>query len=283
MKVRGGRATYGAVAGILMLDSASPRIPGDPGHAGTFPFPVRYAVARGVSVDDLVTFDAERVAPAVDAARELEAAGVRFVAADCGLFGLYQEHLAAALGVPFLGSALSLVPLLAATLAADTPVGIITGHTAYLREAHLAAANIDPVRAVIRGMEDCGEFRRVVLEGVQELDVGALGGGVRAAAAELVAEGAGALLLECTNLIPFRQDLQVAFGLPVFDLASLIDLYAGAYRLRAFSFPYAGTDGFVGVPLAAGGGPCVGEGTPAPGGPGTTWWAPSGEGGAGWV
>lgn len=283
MKVRGGRATYGAVAGILMLDSSSPRIPGDPGHAGTFPFPVRYAVARGVSVDDLVAYEPHRVAPAVAAARQLEDAGVRFVVADCGLFSLYQQHVADALGVPFLGSALSLVPLVAATLAGDTPVGLITGHTGYLRDAHLAAANIDPARTVIRGMEDCGEFRRVVLEGVQELDVDALRAGAMAAAAEVVGERAGAIVLECPNLVPFRRDLQAAFGLPVLDLVSMIELYAGAYRLRSFGFPYAGSDGYLASPLGEEVDHHVTDGYAGSAGPGSTWWAPSGEGGAGWV
>jgi hypothetical protein len=37
----GGTVNYGRVAGILMLDSTIPRIPGDPGHAATFSFPVR--------------------------------------------------------------------------------------------------------------------------------------------------------------------------------------------------------------------------------------------------
>ncbi|MCP4626093.1 MAG: hypothetical protein GY850_21660 [bacterium] len=36
----GGAANYGQVAGILMLDSTIPRIPGDPGHAETFDFPL---------------------------------------------------------------------------------------------------------------------------------------------------------------------------------------------------------------------------------------------------
>ena len=37
----------GARLGILMLDTRFPRILGDVGHAGSWDFPVRYAVCRG--------------------------------------------------------------------------------------------------------------------------------------------------------------------------------------------------------------------------------------------
>jgi hypothetical protein len=52
----GGTANYGQVAGILMLDSTIPRTPGDPGHAQTFDFPVRYGVIRDFPFEDLITF-----------------------------------------------------------------------------------------------------------------------------------------------------------------------------------------------------------------------------------
>jgi len=118
---------HGFVAGIVMLDSETPRIPGDPGHAGTFKFPVCYATAHGFGVDDMLEYRPERLGPAFAAVRGLEQAGGGFVAADCGLFSIYQRDLAAAGEVPFLGSALSLVPLVAQSLSPRSAVGIVTG------------------------------------------------------------------------------------------------------------------------------------------------------------
>ena len=36
--VAGGKTVYGAAVGILMLETRFPRIPGDVGNAGTWPF-----------------------------------------------------------------------------------------------------------------------------------------------------------------------------------------------------------------------------------------------------
>jgi hypothetical protein len=50
----GGKAIYGARLGILMLEARFPRIPGDMGNAGTWPFPVLYKVVSGASPQRVV-------------------------------------------------------------------------------------------------------------------------------------------------------------------------------------------------------------------------------------
>lgn len=240
---------HGFVAGIVMLDSEATRIPGDPGHAGTFDFPVCYATARGFAVDDMVEYRPESLAPAIAAARELQQAGVAFVAADCGLFSIYQGEMAAALEVPFLGSALSLVPLVARSLSPRHAVGIVTGHAGYLSEAHLTAVGIDPDRVVVAGMEECAEFCRVVLEGGRGPDTHALRAETVETAARLMAglRPVGAIVLECSNLATFRSDVQEACGVPVFDMVSLIESFVDGYRQRTFTFPYLTGRGVHGV------------------------------------
>jgi len=53
VKVSRGLNTYGHRVGILMSDSTIPRIPGDPDHAETFPFPVVNKVLKGFPFEDL--------------------------------------------------------------------------------------------------------------------------------------------------------------------------------------------------------------------------------------
>lgn len=242
--VLGGFTTYGAVAGVIMLDSRIPRIPGDPGHAQTFPFPVLHEIALGLPFGDLVEGRFDRVTAAIDAARRLEARGVAFVAADCGLFSLYQDRVAQELSIPFIGSSLRLVPLLSAFLPPRLSVGILTGHAGMLSSLHLTPAGIDPQAVFLRGLEGGPEFRRVVIERGLELDPEVLAGEVGAAASSLAEDARaagrplGAVVIECTNLISFREEIQERAGAPVYDLVSLIELYASGYERRVFPERY---------------------------------------------
>src|SRR5437868_12031763 len=97
----GGKAVYGARLGILMLDARFPRIPGDMGNAGTWPFPVLYKVVKGASPQRVVTQNAEGLLPAfLDAAAELVQLGADGITTNCGFLSLYQAELARHVGVP---------------------------------------------------------------------------------------------------------------------------------------------------------------------------------------
>lgn len=242
--VFGGRATYGHLAGILMLESAIPRIPGDPGHAETFAFPVRYAVVPGFPIEDLVAGRRERLPSVIQAARRLESQGVAFVAADCGLFSVFQREIADALAIPFVGSALSLLPLLSGMLPTHEKIGVIAGDTRLLRPEHFSSAGADPERLVVRGMETCREFEAAVIGGGVRLDVEAMREGVLAAAAELFRseEPIGAVLFECSHLAPFRGAVQSRFRVPVFDIVSLIAWVAEGYRIQEYRSAFAFRD-----------------------------------------
>ena len=236
----GGTTNYGQLAGILMLESSIPRLPGDPGHAQTFDFPVRYGVIRDFAFEDLVDIRTEHIGHIIAVALELQREGVSFVAADGGLFAAFQRHIADALSIPFIGSSLHLLPLIAAFLPASQKIGLITGDTRMLKPAHLEAAGADPLRLVIRGMEDNREFQNVVIHRGRKLDPQAMQAGVLAAVEDLFRseQSIGAVVLECTNLITFRSDIQNQFGVPVFDLVSLMEFFADGYRFRSFSARY---------------------------------------------
>lgn len=237
-KVYGGTVNYGQLVGILMLDSTIPRIPGDPGHAETFPFPVRYGVIRGFPFHDLVDIKKDNLDLVIQAALKLEKEGVSFIAADCGLFSPFQRDIAKVLNVPFLGSSLNLIPFIAGFLPEHQKIGIITGDARLLKQEHLKAAGADKDKLIIRGMENSEEFQKVVINRGQELDVEHMREGVLDAAKDLLREPAGAVILECTNLVTFRSDVQSLLKVPVFDTVSLIEFFAGGFRLRSFISNY---------------------------------------------
>ena len=239
--VKGGFSTYGQVAGIIVLESPVPRIPGDLGHAATFDFPVRYGVPEGFPFSDLIAGNPARLDSVIKTAQALERSGVRFVACDCGFFSVFHGEISRALTVPFLSSSLMLIPLIERTLPPGQRVGIITGHSGLLKPHHLAPVGADLGRVAVEGMEDGPEFCRVVIDRAQDLDPGGMRADTLAAGRRLLERNpdVGAVVLECTNLITFRADLQKALRRPVFDMLSLVDLMAAGFRHRTFAAEFA--------------------------------------------
>jgi Asp/Glu/Hydantoin racemase len=227
-RVQGGRNQYGFTVGILMLDTRFPRIPGDMGNATTFPFPVRYHRVAGAIPDLVVRRGASGLLPAfVEGARQLEHEGVGAVTTNCGFLVKYQGELAAAVHVPVFTSSLLLVPFVHRMLGPGRRVGIMTVNAAALGAEHLRGAGIgSEIPIAVAGLEGEKEFTRVLLDDELELDVDAAREEHVRVARRLVAEqpDIGAVVLECTNMPPYADDVRRAIGLPVFDIVSLVTL-----------------------------------------------------------
>jgi Asp/Glu/hydantoin racemase len=225
-KLRGGQNIYGFTVGILMLDTRFPRIPGDMGNATTFPFPVRYHRVSGAAPDLVVRRGAEGLLDAfVDAARHLEREGVGAITTNCGFLVKFQQQMAAAVRVPVFTSSLLLVPIVHRLLAPGRRVGIMTVNAPSLTAEHLAGAGIDAeIPLAVVGMETEKEFTRVLLDDELELDVEAAREEHIRVARRLVGEhrDVGAIVLECTNMPPYADDIRRETGLPVFDITSLV-------------------------------------------------------------
>jgi hypothetical protein len=235
---RGGKAIYGAPLGILMLEARFPRIPGDMGNAGTWPFPVLYRVVRGATPALVVLERARGLLPAfLEAAGELVALGAEAITTNCGFLALFQEQLAAHVRVPVASSALMQVPWVQATLPPGQRVGVVTISAATLTPAHLAAAGV-PMDTPIAGTEGGREFFRVLIGAESEdLDVALAEQDVLDAGRALVARHpeVGAIVLECTNMAPYAAAMQAALGRPVYDIYSLVAWFHAGLRPRAWS------------------------------------------------
>jgi len=224
MKAMGGKAVYGASVGILMLEARFPRIPGDMGNALTWPFPVMYKVVRDASPDRVVRGGAAGMLPAfIGAARELVADGVDGITTNCGFLSLFQAELAAAVGVPVAASSLMQVAQVNAILPPGKVAGILTISASSLTSAHLEAARV-PLGTPVGTTEGGHEFTRAILDNELELDVDLARADNVAAARDLVAKHPeiGALVLECTNMIPYAADIRTAVGLPVYSMGSFV-------------------------------------------------------------
>jgi Asp/Glu/hydantoin racemase len=233
----GGKAVYGARVGILMLDTRFPRIPGDIGHADTWPFPALYRVVPKASPDLVVRRGAEGLLPAfLDAAEDLVRLGADGITTSCGFLAPFQKELAARAQVPVATSSLMQVASVQALLPPGRRVGVLTVDGRALTPAHLTAAGAPPDTPVM-GTEGGTEFTRVLLGNEERLDIAAAEADLLAAGRALVATHpeVGALVLECTNMAPYSVSLRAALGLPVYDVVSFITWFHAGLEPRRFS------------------------------------------------
>lgn len=244
-----GSAQYEDPAiGVICLDTSFTKIPGHIRNRSTFGFPVVCQVVSGATPERVVTRpDPALLQPFIRAAVQLEAAGVSAITSACGFLALFQSELAGAVGIPVYSSSLMQVPMVARMLAAGRTVGILTANASSLSPAHLAGVGAQSVPVRIAGMAEQPEFREVILEGKRDdLDPRRMGAEVLSVADGLLRDhpDVGAIVLECTDLVPFAHDIQARTGVPVFDIVTLSGLVHASLSRR----PYAVTSGYVEAP-----------------------------------
>jgi hypothetical protein len=235
----GGKTLYGARVGILMLDTRFPRIPGDMGNAETWPFPVLYKVVPGASPRRVVCERSEGLLDEfLAAADELVRHGADGITTTCGFLSLYQRDIAAHVGVPVATSSLMQIPFMERVLPPGKRVGVLTVSAANLTEEHLRAAGADPGTPVV-GTDDGSEFTRVMINDEERLDVAAAEHDILAAGDRLVTshDGIGAVLLECTNMVPYAHALSQRLRLSVFSIYTFVTWFHSGLIPREFGHP----------------------------------------------
>ncbi|MEO1549586.1 MAG: aspartate/glutamate racemase family protein [Pseudomonadota bacterium] len=236
MSTQGGKTVFGATVGILMLNTRFARIPGDIGNAGTWPFPVQYKVVRAATPDNVVRGDpAPLMGAFLEAGRELVDLGCDGIATNCGFLVPFQAEMARSLGVPTAASSLLQAPLIQASLPQGKRLGVLTISSETLTEAHLSAANLPPDTPVI-GTGAGSHFTQRVLGDAAEIDFDQARADNLAAARRLVETHAdlGAILLECTNMVPYAADIRRATGLPVFSIYTYLLWFQAGLLPRRF-------------------------------------------------
>ncbi len=211
--------------GILMLETRFPRIVGDIGNTDSFDYPVIFRTMQGIGSADAVTAhpDRPRVLAALKAnAEALAAEGAVGLATSCGFLALYQDDLAAVSPVPVATSALLHIGRMK-----GKKVGVITASAKNLTPAHFEAVGA-PGDTPFVGLPEDSSFAGTFLRNGLTLDRDVVEREVVAAGRDLVARHpeVDTVVLECTNLPPYKVALAAALGLPVYDV---LDLLAGFY------------------------------------------------------
>jgi hypothetical protein len=207
--------------GILMLDTRFPRIEGDIGNRASFDFPVIFRTMSGIGPADAVAAhpDRPRVLAALRAnAEALVAEGAAGLSTSCGFLALYQKDMERLSLVPVATSALLLIRTLK-----GSRVGVLTASAANLTPAHLEAVDA-PGDTPVEGMPSDGAFAATFLRNGTTLDRAAVEREAVAAGRALLGKhpGIDTVVLECTNLPPYKQALRKALGVPVHDVLDLL-------------------------------------------------------------
>ncbi len=233
---QGGKNVYGAAVGILMLETSFPRVLGDIGNAATWRFPVMYRVVPDASPDHVVRRRGEGLLEAfISAGRDMVRHGADGITTNCGFLALFQDELATALGVPVATSSLMQVPFVERMLPAGKRVGVLTISAASLTADHLKGTGVAPNTPIV-GTDSGRHFSRAILEDEAELDVEASRLDLLDAGQTLLQRhpDIGAMVLECTNMVPYAADLRRTFGLPVYSIYTLLTWFQAGLLPRRF-------------------------------------------------
>lgn len=220
--LRPGQAPF---LGVVMLDTRFPRPLGDLGNPATWSVPVNVRVVRGIWPDKVVQsaagLHAGRVGQAfVAVVQALVREGAVAVTTSCGFLVLLQKELQAGVRVPVQTSSLLQLPRL---LAAQRRVGVLTIAAGKLGREHLRAAGVPRERladVVIQGVDPKSEFATRILGNQPELDLEKARQDVVAAAVALKVREPSLtdVVLECTNMPPYRAAIEEATGLKTWCL-----------------------------------------------------------------
>lgn len=206
--------------GVIMLDTRFPRPPGDIGSPATWEragIPVRFLTVSGASVRRVVQAqDPALLGPFVRAARNLVDQGARLITTSCGFLATWQAELQAAVEVPVITSSL----LQCASLSAP---GIVTFDRASLHAGLLQRAGV-PAGTPVEGLRPGCELQSRILADETRLDPQQASEDVVEAARRLLEQYPEVqhLVLECTNMPPYRAAVAQATGRPVHDLETLL-------------------------------------------------------------
>jgi len=226
--------------GVVMLNTAFPRFYGDIGNPSSFDsmgVDVRYKVVDAATVGQVVTasgIEASVTDALLEAIHDFSKEGVDLILTSCGFLSELQTRFKRTSSVPVVASSLELLPMLQRVYGSDEVIAVMTYDSSRLNSNHLgmipdsestAASEVNEYdNLIIQGMENTSAFYAMIAESKTQVDYDVLAAEVCREAEKLVSDDyrgqkrAAALVLECTNLSPYRQEIRRIVNVPVFDI-----------------------------------------------------------------
>jgi len=230
--------------GILQLDTCFERLPGDAGHAATWPFEVCIRIMHGLTPDAVMrdTGDSGAVLNLIlDAAQALVMEGADLITTTCGFLVLKQNEVAARCSVPFISSSLLQIPWLQAMLPASKTIGVLASNARALSDAHWRGAGLAAgaeQKLHVAGFDEQSHFIRSMRGLDKAVNPARLQEEVVSAARQLVQQhpDIGVIVSECANLPRYAALIREQTGRAVFDLRTLVLWQASGLGVYAQAF-----------------------------------------------
>ena len=211
--------------GVLMLDTKFPRPEGDIGHPSAFNVPTQRCVIAGAWPDKIVQSAAglrkgRVVTPILQLVRRMAQDGAKAITTSCGFLVLLQKDMQAQVSIPVVTSSLLQLPRL---LALHQQVGVLTISSSKLGVEHLRAAGVPKARmgdVVVQGVDAGSEFATAILGNRAAMNLEQAASDVLAAAIALKhrVPTLACVVLECTNMPPYRAAIEAATGMKTWAL-----------------------------------------------------------------
>ena len=224
----------GFPVGIVYIDEVNyPMVPGNVNNGFTYRFPVMLKPVPDLDPEMLFANDPSIGQKVIGLAQEMiERDGIRVLSSGCGFFGNYQKEVADALDIPVGLSPMIMVPWIQTLLKSSQKIGVLSanGEAIEHNENLFRQCGIQNTDSMIfKGLRYEPHFSAIPQQR-GFFDNNGVRDDVVKKALEILEENenVGAILLECSDMPPYANAVQMATGLPVFDFITLINFLANS-------------------------------------------------------
>jgi aspartate/glutamate racemase len=215
--------------GVIMLNTHFPRIIGDIGNPDSFDFPVIYECVTSAEVGKIVTSEgisSDIKKDIFEKIKSLENQSVDLIVTTCGFLGEMQNELKSFTNIPILTSSLLTIPFARTFLNKETDkIGILTFDATKLNETHFGGHYGDDI--VIGDIPKNGELFNTIKHDRLTLDYEKSKEEVIGSILSLLKKEPDIkiIVLECTNLSPYIEEIKSITQLPTFDIIQAINWF----------------------------------------------------------
>ena len=205
---------------LLQLDTQFPRIPGDVGSVDTFKCDLEIIRVPNATVKEVVNSNPNQIDldPFFNA---INKATGDLITTSCGFLSPFQSELDAICNVPFIASSLVQLEHLK-NIYTPPELQIITFDAVKLGVAHLPE-KCEDFAGSIYGLNSIAHLRNVIENNIKQLDPVKAAIDVCAVVEQNNNKLVKSILLECTNLPPYKSEIRRISNVPIYDILTAIE------------------------------------------------------------